>query len=61
MEPGRHIDGIIHQATAFDTGLSEVGDTIIDTIRRAALQVRLAELRPTFIVLNPTDFGKRRS
>ncbi|HEV7344552.1 MAG TPA: phage major capsid protein [Devosia sp.] len=36
---------------------SEATDTPIDTIRRAVLQVRIAELKPTFVVLNPIDWA----
>lgn len=37
---GINLNGIMTQATAFDTGLSKSGDTAIDTIRRAIYQVR---------------------
>ena len=54
---GENLLGIIPQATAFDTTLSQAGDTPIDTLRRAILQVRLAEYRATSIVLNPSDWA----
>lgn len=53
----QNLHGLIPQATDFDTGLSEEGDTAIDTVRRAMLQVRLAEYRATGIVMNPTDWA----
>lgn len=37
---GNHLNGIMTQATAFDTSLSKSGDTAIDTVRRAIYQVR---------------------
>lgn len=52
---GQHLTGLLASATAFSEANSVAGDTKIDTIRRAALQVRVAELRPTFIVLHPND------
>jgi HK97 family phage major capsid protein len=54
---GQNLHGLVPQATDFNTGLSQVGDTAIDTIRRAILQVRLAELAPNFVVLNPIDWA----
>lgn len=37
---GNNLNGLMTQATAFDTALSKTGDTAIDTIRRAIYQVR---------------------
>lgn len=37
---GNNLNGIMTQATAFDSGLAGTGDTAIDTIRRAIYQVR---------------------
>lgn len=54
---GQNLLGIIPQATAFDDDLRKAGDTPIDTLRRAILQVRIAEYRATGIVLNPTDWA----
>lgn len=55
---GNNISGLLTSATRFNELLySEVGDTQIDTIRRAVLQVRVAELKPTFVVLNPIDWA----
>jgi len=55
---GQNLWGIIPQATNFDNARSQVGDTEIDTIRRAMTQVRLAEYRPTGIVLHPADWER---
>lgn len=53
---GQNILGLIPQATAFDDARRVAGDTKIDTLRHAILQVRLAEYRATGIVLNPVDW-----
>lgn len=37
---GNNLNGLMTQATAFDTSLSKTGDTAIDTVRRAIYQVR---------------------
>ena len=52
-----HLHGLIPQATAFNDALRVAGDTKIDTIRRAILQVRIAEYRASGIVLNPADWA----
>jgi HK97 family phage major capsid protein len=52
---GQNIAGLVPQATAFDNALRKTGDTRIDTIRHAILQVRRAEYRATGIVLHPDD------
>jgi HK97 family phage major capsid protein len=49
------LSGILPQATEFNTGLRKTGDTKIDILRRAILQVRQAEYRASSIVLNPDD------
>lgn len=56
---GQNLHGIIPQATDFSqsTLSNSITDTRIDTIRRASLQVRNAEYRPTFVVLNPNDWA----
>lgn len=53
---GQNLHGIIPQATDFDSSRSESTDTYIDTLRRAATQVRLAEYRASGYVLNPADW-----
>lgn len=54
---GQNLLGLIPQATAFDDGLRKTGDTKIDTLRRAILQVRIAEYRASAIALNPIDWA----
>lgn len=54
---GQNLLGILPQSTAFDDALRGTGDTPIDTLRRAILQVRIAEYRATGIVLNPVDWA----
>ena len=54
---GTNLLGLIPQATDFDEALREVGDTPIDLLRRAVLQVRIAEYRASAIVLNPIDWA----
>lgn len=54
---GQNLLGLIPQATAFNEALRKAGDTPIDVIRRAILQARIAEYRPSGIVLNPNDWA----
>ena len=54
---GENLLGLIPQATSFNNDLRKAGDTKIDTLRRAILQVRLAEYRASAIVLNPMDWA----
>lgn len=53
---GNNILGLIPQATAYNTGLNRVGDTFIDVIRHAILQVRLSFYPASGVVLTPTDW-----
>jgi HK97 family phage major capsid protein len=54
---GENILGLIPQATAYNTGLTSLpNDTMIDIIRHAILQVRLAFYSASGIVLTPTDW-----
>ncbi len=55
---GQNLQGLIPQATEFDESLRKVGDTRVDTIRRAIQQVRRAEYRATGIVMNPDDLAE---
>lgn len=50
--------GLIPQATTYDTGLNRVGDTRLDVIRHAILQVRQSFYPSTGIVLNPIDWER---
>lgn len=53
---GNNILGLIPQATAYNTALNRVGDTFLDVIRHAILQVRLSFYPASGIVLTPTDW-----
>jgi HK97 family phage major capsid protein len=55
---GQNLLGLIPQATDFDDDLREETDTEIDTVRRAVMQVRLAEYRASAAILNPIDWAK---
>ncbi|WP_312994223.1 phage major capsid protein [Achromobacter animicus] len=54
---GQNLLGLIPQATPFNEALRQAGDTKIDLLRRAILQVRVAEYRASGIVLNPVDWA----
>lgn len=54
---GQNLLGLIPQATEFNDALRKAGDTKIDTLRRAILQVRIAEYRASAIALNPVDWA----
>lgn len=54
---GQNLTGLIPNATAFDTALVQTGDNKADIIRRAMLQVRLAEYRTDGIVMHPSDWA----
>lgn len=53
---GQNLLGLIPQATDFDDARRVVGDTKLDTIRRAITQVRLSQYRSTGIVMHPNDW-----
>jgi HK97 family phage major capsid protein len=50
--------GLVPQATAFNALLSKVGDTKIDMLRRAILQVAKAQYPATFQVLSLEDWAE---
>lgn len=55
---GQHLNGLITQATAYDTALNVTADTKLDKLRHAKLQARLlgqATFAPSAIVVHPTD------
>lgn len=55
---GQHLLGLIPQATAYAFATySKASDTKLDRLRRAILQVRVAEYRASGIVLNPIDWA----
>lgn len=50
--------GLLPQASKFKQSVySDPSDTLLDTIRRASLQVRMAEYEPSFVVMNPVDWS----
>ncbi len=51
------LNGIATQATAYDANLDQQGDTRIDKVLRAILQVSLAGGEADGIVLHPTDWA----
>ncbi len=60
---GENLNGLVTQATAFDTTLLPAAGTYnrIDIIGRAIEQIMIAkELKPTFIVMNPADWWSIR-
>lgn len=60
---GAHLNGLITQATSFDTSLlsASAGWTRFDIIGRVRQQIAAAnELAPSFIVLHPTDWWSLR-
>lgn len=54
---GQNLEGLIPQATEFDTNLLKSDDQQVDILRRAILQVRIAEYAASGIVLNPVDWA----
>jgi HK97 family phage major capsid protein len=58
---GANINGLIHQASSFNTGLLPGSPTRIDYIATAIEQIQIArELQPTFVVVNPADWWAMR-
>jgi len=55
---GVHIKGLIPSATAFDAQFVPTAQQNIDTVRLAILQVYLAKIPASGIVLNPIDWAK---
>jgi HK97 family phage major capsid protein len=54
---GVNLLGLIPQATAYNVAATVGGDTPVDVIRRAILQVRQSYYGSTGIVLNPADWA----
>lgn len=54
---GQNLTGLIPNATAFNATLVQATDNKADVIRRAMLQVRLAEYRTDGIVMHPSDWA----
>jgi HK97 family phage major capsid protein len=55
---GQNLNGIVPQATAFDPEFNPSGETPIDRLRLAILQVILAEYPASGFVLHPTDWAR---
>lgn len=53
---GGNLNGLITQATAYNTGLDVANDTKVDQLRHAILQVTQSEYMADGIVLNPADW-----
>ena len=56
---GQHLNGLYTQATAYaqPSGVSISGETKIDRLRLAILQVELADFAPDGIVIHPTQWA----
>ncbi|MGQ4661338.1 phage major capsid protein [Lysobacter sp. F6437] len=54
---GVNLLGLVPQATGFDYSAVESGDTRVDVLRRAILQVRQSYFSASGIVLNPADWA----
>jgi hypothetical protein len=52
------LDGLFHQATAYDTSLNGGSDTKIDTLRHSLTQLELSGYYGTVVVVNPADHAK---
>jgi HK97 family phage major capsid protein len=55
---GQNLHGLVPQATAFAPAFTPTGETGIDRLRLAVLQVVLAEYPASAFVLNPIDWTK---
>lgn len=54
---GQNLNGVMTQATTFDSDLSKAGDTAIDTVRRAIYQVRKQSKRAAdAVVMSDLDW-----
>jgi HK97 family phage major capsid protein len=53
---GQNLSGLVPNATNYTTAFNRPGDTQIDTLRHAILQVRLAFYPASGIVLSPVDW-----
>lgn len=55
---GQNLRGLSGEATAYDTGLNETGDTQIDKVSNAMGQIEAVNLTPDGVILHPTDWRK---
>lgn len=54
---GQNLNGLLPQATDYDTTKTAGGDQAVDVVRRGILQVRKSFYSATGIVLNPEDWA----
>ena len=54
---GVNISGLVTEATAYNTGLNVSGDTRIDKLRHAMLQLQQLDRSPDAVVLHPNDWS----
>lgn len=52
----QNLSGLVPNATPYSVALNTAGDTMIDTIRHAILQVRLAFYPASGVVMSPVDW-----
>lgn len=57
---GENLSGLITNATAYDTSLAVAGETVLDRLANAALQVRLTNFPANGIVMHPIDVNNIR-
>ena len=57
---GVNLNGLIKQATAYNTDMNKAGDTMLDQLANAILQVRLAHFPANGIYMNPYDVNGMR-
>ncbi len=55
---GQNLHGLIPQATPYQVARTLAGDTVIDVVRHAITQVRVAEYAASAIVLHPNDWER---
>lgn len=55
---GEHLPGLVTEATAYSAPIALSGETMIDTLRLAMLQVALAEYVADGAVLHPSDWAR---
>lgn len=57
---GVNINGLLTQATAYDTAMNKIGDTMLDQLANAILQVRLAKFPANGVYMHPADVNGLR-
>jgi HK97 family phage major capsid protein len=51
-----NLSGLVTNSTSFDTNYSSASDNYLDVIRKAALQLQVADLNPDVTIVNPVDW-----